>query len=294
MSFRSKQGDGQGQPALDAVEDRVRWGDAGERRCVRLRQSWYRRATRLGLLWVAGAAMSACAAVPALSGTSWREEVLLHDGSKIIAERTVERGGRHEIGQQPPIKAQSLTFALPTTHERVTWKSEYSQDVGLADFMPLLLDIFQGTAYVVSSPVGCLSYNKWGRPNPPYVVFRYDDRAWKRIPLQELRVEIKTPNLIISSPDNKVERLGRNLITAEDVKEINSNLTQPEFQNILREAVPNAGGRCGEMVHDGKGGWIGIGWFRDQPTHEACVKYCEWKKIDATYCPCESLFKGKE
>jgi hypothetical protein len=210
--------------------------------CMSTFQVWLQGVARLGLIWVAGAAMSACAGVSAPGGTSWREGVLLHDGSKIVVDRAVERGGRHEIGQQPPIKAQSLTFALPTTRERITWKSEYSQDVGLADFMPLLLDIFRGTAYVVSSPVGCLSYNKWGRPNPPYVVFRYDDRAWKRIPLQELPVEIKTPNLIISSPDNKVERLGRDLITAEDVREINGNLTQPEYQSIRREALARA--RC--------------------------------------------------
>lgn len=207
-----------------------------------VRQTWMTRMTRLGLLWVVGAAVTACAGVPVQGGPSWLEEVLLHDGSKLIVERTVERGGRHEIGQQPPIRAQSLTFTIPATQERVIWKSEYSQDVGLADFMPLLLDIFQGTAYVVSTPVGCLSYNKWGRPNPPYVVFRYDDRVWKRSPLQELNVEIKTPNLIISSPDNKVGRLGKNLITAEDIKEINSNLTQPEYQSIRREALPRA--RC--------------------------------------------------
>ncbi len=66
-------------------------------------QAWLQRVARLGLLWVAGAAMSACAGVPAPGGTSWREEVLLHDGSKIVAERFVLRRGRHEIGQRPPI-----------------------------------------------------------------------------------------------------------------------------------------------------------------------------------------------
>src|SRR5476649_3041648 len=164
------------------------------------------------------------------SGDSWKEEVLLHDGSKIIVERIVERGGRHEIGQQPPIKAETLTFTLPTAHERITWKNEYSQDVGLADFMPVLLDTFQGTAYLVSAPVGCLSYNKWGRPNPPYVIFKYEDKAWKRTPLQELPTEIKTPNLIVSSPDNKVEQIGKSFVSAEDIKKINSDLTQPEFK----------------------------------------------------------------
>lgn len=181
----------------------------------------------IGLVLTLGVGMSACA-------KDWKEEVLLHDGKKIIVERSVERGGRHEIGQQPPIKAQSLTFALPATSERITWKSEYSQDLGLADFMPMLLDIVQGKAYVVSDPVGVLSYNKWGRPNPPYVIFKYEDNVWKRIPLLELPAEITTPNLIVSSPDNKVDQIGKSFILAEDIKKINSSLTQPEYKNIVR------------------------------------------------------------
>lgn len=170
-------------------------------------------------------------------GTSWKEEVLLHDGQKIVVDRSADRGGRHEIGQQPPIKEQSLTFAMPTTGERITWKSEYSKDVGLADFTPISLEIVQGTAYVVSSPVGCLSYNKWGRPNPPYVIFKYQNREWQRITLQELPPEIQTPNLIISSPDNAVERIGKRFVLADDIKKLNNRLTQPEYKTILREPL---------------------------------------------------------
>ena len=175
-------------------------------------------------------------------GTSWKEEVLLHDGQKIVVERSIDRGGRHEIGQQPPVKEESVTFTLPTTTERITWKSEYSKDVGFADFMPILLDIVQGTAYMVTNPVGCLSYNKWGRPNPPYIVFKYQNKEWQRITVQELPPEIQTPNLIISSPDNAVERIGRRYVSADDIKKINSNLTQPEYKTILRE--PLAKERC--------------------------------------------------
>jgi hypothetical protein len=197
---------------------------------------------KLGLLLTMGVSMSADAGFFGFGGDSWKEEVLLHDGSKLIVERTVERGGRHEIGQQPPIKTESLTFTLPTTDERVTWKNEYSQDVGFADFMPMLLDVFQGSAYMVSAPAGCVSYNKWGRPNPPYVVLKYEGKEWKRTPLQELPGEIKTPNLIVSSPDNKIEQIGKRFVTAEDIKKINSSLTQPEYKTILREAVKGGEG----------------------------------------------------
>ena len=216
---------------------------------------------RIALFWLfllPALGLGACAGPVGPGGTSWKEEVLLHDGSKIVVARTIERGGRHEIGQQPPVKEESVSFKLPTTGESVTWKSEYSQDIGIADFMPLALDIDQGTAYVVSVPVGCLSYNKWGRPNPPYVIFEYSGKAWKRIPLQELPDVIKKPNLIFSSPDNKVEQIGRDFVTTEDVKKINSTLTQSEYKTILREPLANAGTSCPEMVYY-KGAWVGPG-----------------------------------
>ena len=56
--------------------------------------------TTIALVLTIGASMSACALV---GGASWKEEVLLHDGSKIIVTRTVERGGRqqeHTVGDR--------------------------------------------------------------------------------------------------------------------------------------------------------------------------------------------------
>lgn len=199
--------------------------------------------------------MSACS-------KSWKEEVLLHDGSKLIVERTVERGGRHEIGQKPPYKNQSLTFTIPTTGQPIKWEDNYSEDVGSANFLPMLVDVVNGSAYIVAYPMGCQSYNKWGRPNPPYVVFKYEGKAWKRIPLQELPAEIKTPNMIFSMPDIKVEEIGKSLITAEMIQRIISEYKQPEYKTILREAVKENGwaevNGCPEMVYY-KGAWVGPG-----------------------------------
>jgi hypothetical protein len=212
---------------------------------------------KAGLVLLLGASMSVEAGLFGFGGTSWKEEVLLHDGSKIIVKRSVDRGGRYEIGQQPPIKEQSLTFNIPKTDERITWKSEFSEDVGLADFQPLLLDIFQGTAYVVTHPVGCLAYNKWGRPNPPYVIFKYQNKVWQRSTIQELPAEIKTPNIIFGSPDNHAEEIGTSLIAAATIQGINSTLTQPEYKTILRDPLPKEQieQMCMEMVLY-KGHWV--------------------------------------
>lgn len=203
------------------------------------------------LLIVASLSMSAC------SDSRWDEEVLLHDGSKIIAERSVNRGGRHEIGQRSPINKQSLSFVLPSTNQRVSWEDNYSEDIRAASFLPMQLEIFDSTPYLVASPMGCLSYNKWGRPNPPYVIFKYHSKVWQRITLQELPAESKTPNLIISSPDDAAKEANQGLVSTEKVNKLNSGFKQPEFKTILREPLPEA--RIKEMCEERvlyKGSWI--------------------------------------
>jgi hypothetical protein len=187
----------------------------------------------ISLVLALGVSMSAYG----FGGDSWKEEVLLHDGSKIIVTRTVERGGRHEIGQRPPFKEQSLHFAMPGTNQEIIWEDRYSEEVGSANFLPMVLEISKGTPYVVAYPMGCLSYNKWGRPNPPYVIFQYQGKEWMRIPLQELPTEIKTPNLIFSSPDIEVEKSGKRFITAAMIKELIDGYKQPEFKIIVREPM---------------------------------------------------------
>ncbi len=196
----------------------------------------------IGLILILGVSMSADAGLFGLfSGTSWKEEALLHDGSKLIVERSVERGGRHEIGQEPPYKEQSLVFTMPGTNQKVTWEDKFSEDIGTASFLPMLIDIVKDTAYLVATPMGCLSYNKWGRPNPPYVIFKYQGKAWQRINLQELPAEIKMPNLIHSSPDTEVEKTGKRFISAEMIKAITADYRQPESQTILRTPLKIVG-----------------------------------------------------
>ena len=102
----------------------------------------------------------------------------------------------------------------------------------------MLLEIVNGSAYVLVSPAGCVSYNKWGRPNPPYVVFQYQGKEWKRIPLQALPAEIKLPNLVISSPDDVAKNAKHGFLSAEMIKQANEGFNQPEYRTILREALP--------------------------------------------------------
>jgi len=241
-----------------------------------------------------GVSMSACAGLSGLDGDSWKEEVLLHDGQKIIVTRSQSYGGRHEIGQSPPIKEHTITFTLPNTNKPIAWTSEYSEDVGRTNFNLLAVHVLNGTPYVVASPNLCLSYNKWGRPNPPYVFFRYDGKKWQRILLEEFPTEFKTINVALDIRGRQVENLvSLGFITSEKIKELNHHTEIPEYKTILREALPNAGRGCIKTDYYRNAGWLSPDWFTDQPSLEACLKFCEFKKISAEACPCNSIFKGK-
>ncbi|GAB3549704.1 hypothetical protein GCM10027343_31910 [Noviherbaspirillum agri] len=154
-----------------------------------------------------------------------------------------------------------VTRALPlpcTERISVTWEDRYSEELGSANFLPMSLDIVDNAAYVITTPMGCLSYKKWGRPNPPYVIFQYWEKDWQRIPLENLPAEITAPNLIRSAPDYEVERSGKRFFSAEMIKDINSKDKRPEHQVIVREFVKPVIGSlvtCEAMIHY-KCGWI--------------------------------------
>lgn len=247
------------------------------------------------LILTLGVSMNAEAGLFGFGGTTWSEEVLLHDGSKIIVERSSSRGGRHELTQGPPIKEQSVTFSIPGSNRSIVWKSEYSQDVGRANFDLLAVHVLNGTPYIVAAPNLCLAFNKWGRPNPPYVFFRHDGEAWQRIPLEAFPVEFKTLNVVISFDNyDMFKAIDRNpVIPAATVKKLNDSLTQPEYKTILREAL-NFGGppSCSEMVRTGDG-WSGLGPFKRRSSLEACLLYCNQEKVTEQNCPCNKLFEGK-
>lgn len=178
--------------------------------------------------------MSANAGIFGFGETNWKEEVLLHDGKKIIVERSQIIKGRRELGQPAPIGEHTITFNLPNSNKVLTWTSEYDEDLGRTNFNLLAAHVLNGTPYIVAFPNLSLSYKKWGQPNPPYVIFKYDGKAWQHIPLKELPLEFENINLVIStlSDAKKLSSLG--FVSAEMVKQLNSGLTQEEYKTIHR------------------------------------------------------------
>lgn len=213
---------------------------------------WFKRITNYVWFLMIGFSMNA------RSEESWKEQVLLHDGSKIIVTRSHSRGGRGEIGQSP-IKEQAITFTVPGSNKTVIWKDEYSEDVGHANFNLVALHILNGAAYITTTAYGCLAFNKWGRPNPPYIFFKYDGIAWQRISLSKFPELFKEINLVINSSAHEkklVEETRQSgFVSAGSIKNFNSSTTQKEYQAIVREPVKHEGPEACTVLVRVEGGW---------------------------------------
>jgi hypothetical protein len=164
---------------------------------MRTNQLWLKRIAELGFLLMVGVSVSACAG---LFGNSkgWKEEVLLHDGRVLLVERSFNLGGFPTLdARERALLDETITFTLPESNKKIFWKTEYRQDLPEPNSLgALLLDIVNGVPYLATSPAGCIAYNKWGRPNPPYVLFKYVNDAWQQIPLKEFPSELVEANLM--------------------------------------------------------------------------------------------------
>jgi hypothetical protein len=226
-----------------------------EERSMRTNTLWLKRIAGLGLILMMGMNMSACAGLFG-NTMSWKEEVVLHDGKIIVVERFYNLGGYPAIEShnRSPLD-ETLTFALPESNKKISWKTEFRNESPEPNSLgPLLLDVVGGVPYLATSPAGCISYNKWGRPNPPYVLFKYVNNGWKRISLEEFPPELIHANLM-STPDSRVLK---SYYTVEQVKEqMRGRNVADTAKTILREALPKEriNQMCEELILY-KGSWI--------------------------------------
>ena len=128
----------------------------------------------------------------------WKEEIQLHDGRVTVAERSFNLGGYPTLdSRERALLDETITFTLPESNKKISWKTEFRNDVPEPNSLSLLLlDVVDGIPYIATSPAGSIAYNKWGSPNPPYVLFKYVNDEWKRIPLGEFPPELVHANLI--------------------------------------------------------------------------------------------------
>lgn len=185
-----------------------------------------------------GMSMSAEAGIFGLFGhtMSWKEEVLLHDGGKIVAERHYNLGGYPTIDSRERKSIdETVTFTLPGSNNEITWKTNFQDSEPEPNSLNLLvLDVVNGTPYIATYPAGCIAYNKWKRPNPPYIVFKYDGNNWKRISLDAFPAELIKTNVIVGRPPAE---LLKSYYTVDDVEKQNHDIHTEEYKTILREPI---------------------------------------------------------
>ena len=244
----------------------------------------------LAALIVLGTSMDAFGFLGFGDSASWKEEVLLHDGKIIIAERKQTYGNKPTLdSRERALIEEEWVFPIPAEGKSIVWKTNFRNPPEGESLMLMLVGFIGDVPYLATSPAGCIAYNHWGRPNPPYVFFRYDGAQWQRIPLAEFPAEFKEANVVVGGRGSPEKQSGKTLSVAM-VPEPN-RLLEPHLPPLVREPIKVAQTMCEEMVYDGKGGWMGVGFFRLQPSYEACVKYCESHGIRPPYCLCDKYFK---
>jgi len=194
----------------------------------------------ISLLLTLGVSMNAYG----YGGASWKEEVLLQDGQRLLIKRSQTYGDYSEpASRERQLVEEVWEFTIPGTDQRVIWTNDFGKTPEHSGVMLLMLDFLKGTPYLATRPAGCISYNKWKRPNPPYVFFKFDGKAWQQISLNEFPAEFNNANVAIGRPDQE-NRSGT--LSIEKIKEENQHL-EPYMRTIMRTPIarewcPNTGG----------------------------------------------------
>ncbi|MGN2393211.1 hypothetical protein [Pelomicrobium sp. G1] len=168
----------------------------------------------------------------------WKEEVVLPDGRTLIVERAHRLGspfdGELSDLNKPPL-AIGFTIDIPLPQGgKARW-------IGDRSLLPLAVGLKDGTAYLVASPRTCPDYDRWGRPVPPYVFFKYEHGAWQRIPVSEFPEEINQANLMISTDSlQSVREIEHGLVAAETIRRRNRD-TGHSLMNIYRSGTAGFG-----------------------------------------------------
>jgi hypothetical protein len=190
----------------------------------------------------------------AAGGPTWQEEVLLHDGSKVIAKRSYVLGGRSEPGARESASTfQSVVLSTPDGD--IEWTTDFRDSQPEPNSLSLIaFDIIKGVPYIATRPAGCIAFNKWQRPNPPQVLFKYLNKQWVRVTLADFPQEITQANVVLGRPSTEVLKP---YYSANDVQQENMDVKYPEYRSILREPMPSEQilSMCDELVNY-KGYWI--------------------------------------
>jgi hypothetical protein len=207
---------------------------------------------------------------------AWTEQIQLHDGSKITAKRTYVLGGRSEPGARES-SSTFQTIVFNTSVGDIEWVTDFRDSQPEPNSLSLIaFDIVRGVPYIATRPAGCIAYNKWQRPNPPQVLFKYVNKQWARIGLEEFPKEITQANVVLGRPSTEVLKP---FYSVEDVQRENREVKYPEYRSVLREPMTSDQiiANCGDMVPY-KGRWV----LRNDPVARKWIDREEQEKSKST------------
>lgn len=179
-------------------------------------------------------------------GRYWREEVRLADGQTIVIERQHKLGNPLDREPQnykfpPPVVGHVLDIPIPGTKEVARWETNQP-------LAPLAVGIRDGAIYLAASPGACWLYDQLGRPVPPYVFYRYEKGAWKRIAVDEFPDDIVNSNLLISTGTDALEAIESMRVTTAMKDRVNRmTRLSPDLRTIYRSGIKGKEGCIGEL-----------------------------------------------
>jgi hypothetical protein len=129
----------------------------------------------LAALLLAAIAVAACGMVD----ISWKEEVLLASGQKIVVKRTAEGNKLGEIGGTGGWGSTKMTLEI------VDPRLPTNPPIWSERWVPMLFDFDPETKewFVVATFYMCEDWYALGRPKLPYLQFRAHDGTWEQVPL---------------------------------------------------------------------------------------------------------------
>lgn len=121
----------------------------------------------------------------------WDEEVRLANGEILRVHRTQRWTTTQPAGEgKSYISKQGILEIEPSTKGSPDkpWKGDGEL------LMVVDIDSSNGEYFIISVPKQCWRWDELGRPNPPYVEYRFRDRLWQRVSWTGMAVGRK-PNL---------------------------------------------------------------------------------------------------
>jgi hypothetical protein len=179
--------------------------------------------------------------------------VLLHDGTKLLVERSQIYGRYlHPASREREVAEEEWAFKVPGTDQTVVWKTGFRRPPEGPNLTLLMLNFRGGVPYLATRPAGCIAYNYWSRPNPPYVFFKSGGKEWQRIPPSEFPLEFKETNVVVGTPSHPKNRKGTLSIAV--INEEN-RLLERHLRVLARQPIEGGETKCEELIYY-KGAWI--------------------------------------